>query len=193
MAGSPSPVRTSGRLQTEVPPGVSLWGLDANVVGPNSYGLPRGPIQPTPVVVIGRFGDQRAEDCAASRRRCDGSFVVERVVWTAGQWRSRPVVRAVDPVGAGLDDTASRAIAFQTFSGRTIVLSQTLLPASMLGRLDPTAATVMAAAAGAPTADRLWYLRVMTPASNEVAPVRTVRWIAIDDGTGAILANWPAS
>lgn len=181
-------------LHPQVPPGVSLWGIDTNDTASSGDGLARGPIRPVPVVLIGRFGDPRVPDCTPSARHCGESFVVERVVWTDGRWRSRPLIQALDPIRAGLDATESRQIAFQTIPGQTIVLSQALLPASMLDRLDPAAAT--STAATSPTgrsADRLWYLRVMTPAPDESGPARSVRWIAIDDATGAILGTDPAS
>ncbi len=186
-------VHAQGRLDVLVPPGVSLWGIGSDAATASSDGRAGGPPRPTPVVLIGRFGDHRAAGCAPGHPACGESFVVERVVWTAGRWRSRPVVEAVEPVHAGLDATESRDIAFRAFRGRTIVLSQALVPTSMLDRLDPTAATATAPAAGRLDTDRLWYLRLMTPAENEVAPQRTVRWIAIDDGTGAILGTWPAT
>jgi hypothetical protein len=175
-------------LHPQFPPGVSLWGIDVNKVAPSSRGLLNGPIEPVPVVLIGRLQDPRVGPCPANGRDCNESFVVERLVWADGAWLIRPVVEAVGPDLTGLDATQSRQIALDAFPGPSIVLSQALVPGSMLERLDPVAAARSALASGV---DQLWYLRVMLPAPNDLVPVRSVRWITIDGGNGSILGSQP--
>ena len=90
---------------------------------------------------------------------------------------------------SGLDATESRQVALDTYPGPTIVLSQTLVPSSMLDRLVPVAGDGPAVPSGI---DRLWYLRLMLPASGALDPARSVSWMAIDDSTGRILATQPS-
>lgn len=175
-------------LDPWIPPGVARWGLDLVKAAPAADGSINGPIEPVPVVLIGTFHWPRTGDCTTGSQ-CAPGLVVERIVWVDGEWRTRPLVQALDPVRGGLDATESRQVALDAYPGRTIVLSQTLVPSAMLARVDPDAALETRAPMGA---DRLWYLRLMLPAPDPSGPPRSVQWVAIDDRTGTIIATQPA-
>jgi hypothetical protein len=188
------------QLDPWIPPGVSRWGIDDIRVAPAADGSVNGLIEPVPVIAIGAFHWPRIGDCTVGPH-CSPGLVIERIVWVDGTWRTRPVVQALEPVRAGLDATESRQVALDSYPGPTIVLSQTLVPSSMLDRLIPVVGDGPTVPSGI---DRLWYLRVMLPAPaarsamgaagqpDAPGPARSISWIAIDDATGAILATQPS-
>jgi hypothetical protein len=176
------------QLDPWIPPGVSRWGIDDIKVAPAGDGSVNGLIEPVPVVAIGAFHWPRIGDCTVGPH-CSPGLVIERIVWVDGTWRTRPVVQALDPVRSGLDATESRQVALDTYPGPTIVLSQTLMPSSMLERVLPVSGDGPTVPSGI---DRLWYLRLMLPTPGGLYPTRSVSWIAIDDATGTILATQPS-
>jgi hypothetical protein len=176
------------QLDPWIPPAVSRWGIDDIKVAPAADGSVNGPIEPVPVVAIGAFHWPRIGDCTVGPH-CSPGLVIERIVWVDGTWRTRPVVQALDPVRSGLDATESRQVALDSYPGPTIVLSQTLVPSSQLGRMLPVAGDGPAVPAGI---ERLWYLRLMLPSHGAPDAVRPISWIAIDDSTGRILATQPS-
>jgi hypothetical protein len=114
--------------------------------------------------------------------------VVDQVAWAAGAGLPRTesiLPRLLDrwpPVGtAARDQVSIRAIGYQA-----TVLMEALVDQPTLARIDPYAASVLAAAA--PRADRIWYRRVLGPDPEQ----DSMRWVAIDDSTGELLASGTA-
>ncbi len=179
-------------LDPLIPPGVARWGIDVNKVAPNGDGDLAGPIVPIPVVLVGRYSVPRLAACL-TEPGCGLQFTTERIVWVDGSWQTQPVVQAVAPERTGLDVAGSRQIALDAFPGPTILLSQALVPGSMLGRLDPDAAAAMLGTQASRVSVRVWYLRVMSPAATGPGMSPAIGWIAIDDATGRILGRRDAA
>lgn len=182
-------------LHAQIPPGVDREYVDREAIPMFGGGRRAGTIEPIPVVVVGRFGDSRVPECTSNGRHCGESFVIERVSWVAGAYPPEPVVTFVPMTASSMEPDVVRASAAQGFSGPTVVLSQSLLSVEDLVGIDPAAADVVAAdlaAAVTASVERLWFVRVLAPGGPD-GPARTIRWLAIDDTTGAIITTGPSN
>jgi len=141
----------------------------------------------TPVVFIGKLDNPGAACHRPSS--CPSHMVVDRVAWSGGTGQALTTSVLPDLLAdwpplseAQRDQVSVRAIGYQAD-----VLLETLVDSRTLERVDPYAAKLLAAAA--PKANRIWYRRVLGPDPAEDA----MRWIAIDDATGRLIATGTAA
>lgn len=186
-------------LHPQAFPGTSLVDVEALAILPAPPGDDLGPVPvpPVPVVLLGRFGDPRMTDPRANSRHADTGFVLERLVWADGVWQDRPVVRFAPPRSDDLAPEAVREATSEAAPGGTVALGHSLLDLDRLSRIDSSAAGLTRRAleaAGAPTPDRVWYVRVMTrdglpvdTLAGDTVP-RRIGWVVLD-ADGAALAS----
>ena len=165
-----------------------LPGTDVPVDVPPS-GHERSPDRdPVQIILIGRYGAERAIPCAPGGRRCNQEFVLERIAWANGSFVSRTVVRdpALAPGDLVDDGLVERFIALREADRTEIILSQAVVGLRLLQAIDPVAAAVLPLDAEGP----FWYQRSMArPGVGDGE--RLVSWVVIDDATGFILAVGP--
>jgi hypothetical protein len=144
------------------------------------------PVEPMPAVVIGRFGDPRAERCRPGGRHCGEEFVLERVAWIDGRWSDRDLARdpAIGP-GAIARGSVTRAIASREADRGEVILSRAVVRRKLLSFIDPAAARALGANAGR----EVWYIRSLgkPPSSTETV----VKWAVVGHPTGLVLATGP--
>jgi hypothetical protein len=176
-------LRSPGRhLRPQAMPGVELVSLAGRQFMGNSTEL-----RPRRVVIAGRFGDPRLEECRPLTHTCEEAFAIERLVWVDGQARLRRTVRY-----PGLDDLElSRKVRWHIVDAAnqhgSIVLSETLVPRSELRALDPTADR----AVPADVVGTVWYVRTLLRSGPYGNPTGSVGWAVIEDATAAVLAADP--
>jgi hypothetical protein len=139
---------------------------------------------PTPVVLLGRFDDERAGLCPEGQP-CEPMLSIEWVPWASG--RMRPPNGATDPalreVGTNLDERDRRRsrLAALPDSGPMLELA---LSRAMLSRVDPIASLALGSVG--PGIAPIWYLRLLSP---EAEGRWDVDWLVLDDATGRVLAS----
>jgi hypothetical protein len=140
--------------------------------------------EPTPVVLLGRFDDERAGPCPEGQP-CEPMLSIEWVPWAAG--RIRPPNGAIDPalrgVETSLDERDRRRSRLAALPGSGPML-ELALSRDTLARVDPIASLALGGVApgGAP----VWYLRLLSPVDEGRWDVD---WLVLDDSTGRVLAS----
>jgi hypothetical protein len=138
-----------------------------------------------PVVLIGRFGDDRAERCVPEGRHCGQEFVVERVAWVDGA--DYPATATVDPdLGAagltGADLRREAAAAGATLPATTYPLLEVLVSRATIAHIDPAIAAGVTALDPAAT---VWLVRGLRARGDPTWIV----WRVLSADGGRVLAS----
>ena len=138
-----------------------------------------------PVVLLGRFGDDRAERCVPGGRHCGQEFVVERVAWVDGI--EYPTTATVDPLAddAGLTQADLRrdaTIASATLPASSYPLLEVLVRPATIARIDPA----IAAATDALAPDAVvWLVRAL----HERGDPTQIDWRIVARDGGRVIAS----
>jgi hypothetical protein len=186
--------RGVAHLHPQAFPGTSLVPLEPPAAVVDTV-VEDGPILPSPVVLVGRFGDPRLTDPRAGGRHADTGFTVERVVWSGGARQAVPLVAFVPVSTDDLPLQAVRSAISGAVSSGTVALNHVLLDLETLRAIDPDAAGQARRALEGSGAEsgRLWYVRVLTRAGNPVDTLagdtipRRIGWVVLD-AEGEVLA-----
>jgi hypothetical protein len=141
----------------------------------------------TPVVLIARFDDSRAEACVPAGRHCGQELVVERVAWVDGARYPRgtaldPAVSINGPLGDVLDQ-ADVAVAQLADDGYPLLAA--LVTPATLATMDGAAAGGLArAGASGP----VWYVRGLRPAGDTT----TIEWAVVSEAGERLAAGTSA-
>lgn len=143
--------------------------------------------QTPPVIVLGRFNDDRAATCVPGGRHCGQEFVVERVAWVDGA--EYPVSPAIDPATAAAGRTpatireeADAVATLITTGGSAYPLLVAYAMPSTVASIDPA----LAGAAGRLRQDEpVWVARVLRSRGNP----GVITWSLIDETTGRPVAG----
>lgn len=158
------------------------------------------PIEPVPVVIVGRFDDPRVADPRSNADHVNEVFTLERVVWSAGALEEQPAIGLVAPPPGAVPIEDIRARVSGALPSGTIVLNHVYLPLGQLTRVDAAAAggarTGLHALGVAPGDEAaVWYVRVMVRDGNPVDTLagdtipRRLGWVVMTaDGTVLQLA-----
>jgi len=138
-----------------------------------------------PVVLLGRFGDDRAELCVPGGRHCGQEFVVERVAWVDGI--EYPTTATVDPLAddAGLtlaDLRRDATIASATMPASSYPLLEVLVRPATIALIDPAIAA--ATDALAPDA-AVWLVRGL----HERGDPTQIDWRVVARDGGSVIAS----
>jgi hypothetical protein len=138
-----------------------------------------------PVVVVGRFDDERVVYCPAGGYGCQEGFVIESVVWMSGRWQEsrsalEPGLESAQDSGALIE---RRTQAVSLLPGAGPLLAEALMAPEALPAVEPAAWSAAAIAEGP-----VWLMRAVVP-SERGSFGRDVGWIVIEDRTGRVLAS----
>lgn len=141
----------------------------------------------TPVVLVGKLQNPGA--ACHSPGSCPSHMVVDRVAWSGGKGQvlTTSVLPDLLDHWPPLSETQRNEVSVRAIGYQGSVLLETLVDPGTLAKVDPYAAKLLAAAA--PKADRIWYRRVLGPDPTE----DSMRWVAIDDATGRLIATGTAA
>jgi hypothetical protein len=141
----------------------------------------------TPVVFVGKL-DNPGATCH-NPGSCPSHMVVDRVAWSGGTGQSLTTSVLPDLLDdwPPLSETQRDQVSVRAIGYQGSVLLETLVDLRTLAKVDPYAAKLLSAAAPKPV--RIWYRRVLGPDPAEDA----MRWIAIDDATGRLIATGTAA
>jgi hypothetical protein len=141
---------------------------------------------PLAVVVLGRFGDERARACQPAGQHCGEEFVVERVAWLDGEdWYRTTVLDPLIDLDVNDDGWRERRLTARALMEARAILSTAYVQPETLERIDPGAAAVLPDAWDEP----VWYvlgLDVLPGESGEA--VGRTRWILVTED-GKVLAR----
>lgn len=131
------------------------------------------PIEPVPVVIVGRFDDPRVADPRSNADHVNEIFTLERIVWSAGALEEQPPIQLVAPPAGAVPIEDIRARVSGALPSGTIVLNHVYLPLGQLTKVDAAAAGGARLALqkmGSPSGDEaaVWYVRVMVRDGNPV-------------------------
>jgi hypothetical protein len=128
-------------------------------------------------IVLGRFGDDRAEPCVPGGRHCGQEFVVERVAWVDGA-DYPTTTTTVDPAAstAGLtesDLSREASLARAALGPGAFWLMDALMLPPTIERLEPAAD---AAAASLDPSTPVWFVRGM----HALGDPNQIDWLIVD-------------
>ncbi len=144
-----------------------------------------------PVVVLGRFDDDRVVYCPAGGYGCDEGFVIEQVAWMSGRWQESRA--ALEPGIAPREDVLAslewRAAAVAALPGGGPLLSEALMSPRSVSGAEPAAAPAAAGAEGP-----VWLIRAVVHSARGSFG-RDVGWLVMEASTGRILgsSDWAAT
>jgi hypothetical protein len=176
--------RIGAHLHPEFPVGIRLPHTAARTLATAT-----GP--PIAVVVLGRFGDERAAPCRPQVMHCGDEFVVERVAWIDGEeWFRTTVFDPLLDLDVNDDGWRERRMTARAhMDGMTILTTAYLLPET-LKRVDRRAAEALEAETGRDDASApVWYVLGMHVVEEDGERVGRTRWILVDDGTGEVITS----
>ncbi|HEU0243493.1 MAG TPA: hypothetical protein VFQ75_06265 [Candidatus Limnocylindrales bacterium] len=140
--------------------------------------------QTPPVVLLGRFADDRAARCVPDGRHCGQEFVVERVAWVDGA--AFPTTPTIDPLadigGVSLAQVrADEAGALATLPAESYPLLAALVAPATIARVDPA----IALSAGRLRQAAVWLVRGLHAPGD---PTR-IDWRVVSRDGGRVLAS----
>lgn len=174
-----SPLATSGlELPQWVLPGTAL----PISVEPPFTGDDRTMV---PVVVVGRFDDDRVVYCPAGGYGCNEGFVIEHVAWMSGRWQEgrTALEPGLEPEPGSLTVLDRRALAIASLPASGPLLAEALMAPGSMSGVEPAAASAAASAKGP-----VWLLRVAVRSARGSLG-RDVGWLVIEDRTGRVLGS----
>jgi hypothetical protein len=180
MSGGVDWARIGSHLHPQFPVGIRLPHTAARTVATATG-------SPLAVVVLGRFGDDRALPCLPAATHCGEEFVVERVAWIDGEdWFRTTVLDPLLDLDVNDDGWRERRLTARAHLDATAILTTAYLLPETLQRIDARAAEALAPGASAP----IWYVLGMDLDEDATGErVGRTRWILVDDATGAVIAS----